>query len=152
MTLLKNGLVSEKFLQTIPSKSETLNVTYFHVFNVKIKMPLILMLTKCFQSLKSRPKRLSGLFSQHQFHIKNRKLSHFYFSLTSVSVSGGTSGKELGWQRRRRKRSRFDPWGGKIPLRRAWHPPPVFFPGETLDRGAWWSTVHRVAKSQTQLK
>ena len=22
----------------------------------------------------------------------------------------------------------------------------------TIDRGAWWATVHRVAKSQTQLK
>ena len=24
--------------------------------------------------------------------------------------------------------------------------------GNTIDRGAWWATVHRVAKSQTQLK
>ena len=26
---------------------------------------------------------------------------------------------------------------------------PVFLPGESLDRGAWWATVHRVAESDT---
>ena len=41
---------------------------------------------------------------------------------------------------------REDPW------RRAWQPIPVFLPEESIDRGAWWATVHRVAKSQTQLK
>ena len=30
--------------------------------------------------------------------------------------------------------------------------PPVFLPRESMDRGAWWATVHRVAKRQTQLK
>ena len=25
----------------------------------------------------------------------------------------------------------FDPWGGKIPWRRAWQPTPVFLPGES---------------------
>ena len=28
-------------------------------------------------------------------------------------------------------RPRFDPWVGKIPLRRVWQPTPVFFPGES---------------------
>jgi len=27
--------------------------------------------------------------------------------------------------------SRFNPWGGKIPWRRAWQPTPVFWPGES---------------------
>ena len=56
----------------------------------------------------------------------------------------------------------FDPWVGKIPWRRAWQPTPVFLPGEshgqripwtenTMDQGAWLTTVHRVAKSRTQL-
>ena len=31
-----------------------------------------------------------------------------------------------------RKRCGFDPWVGKIPWRRAWHPTPVFLPGEPL--------------------
>ena len=29
--------------------------------------------------------------------------------------------------------------------------PLQFLPGESLDRGAWWATVHGVAKSQTCL-
>ena len=43
----------------------------------------------------------------------------------------------LGWE---------DPW------RRKWQPPPVFLPGESHRRGAWWVTVHRVTMSQTQMK
>ena len=49
------------------------------------------------------------------------------------------------------RRLRFDPWVGKIPWVRTWQPTPVFLPGKSMDRGAWWATVHRVTKSQTQL-
>ena len=42
-------------------------------------------------------------------------------------------------------------WVGKIPWRRAWQPTPVFLPGESPWTGAWWVTVHGVAKSQTRL-
>ena len=59
---------------------------------------------------------------------------------------GGTCGKEPACQC---ERHRFDPWVGKIPWRRAWQPTPVFLP---VDRGACWATVHRIAKSRTQLK
>ena len=55
----------------------------------------------------------------------------------------------------------FDPWVRKIPWRRRkWQPTPVFLPGElrgqrslenSVDRGAWCATVHRVAESQTRL-
>ena len=49
---------------------------------------------------------------------------------------------------------------GNIPWRRAWQPTPVSLPGEPpamknpffMDREVWWATVHRVAKSQTQLQ
>jgi len=54
-------------------------------------------------------------------------------------------------QRRGRRKYRFNPWIGKI-WRKAWQPPPVFLPGEPMDRGAWWVTVHRVTKNQTRLK
>ena len=40
----------------------------------------------------------------------------------------------------------FDPWVGKIPWRREWQPTPVFLPRELHERGAWWATVHGVAK------
>ena len=47
--------------------------------------------------------------------------------------------------------TRFDPWVGKIPWRRAWQPTPVFLPGESHGQKSPWATVHRVTKSQTQL-
>ena len=46
---------------------------------------------------------------------------------------------------------RFDPWVRKIPWRRKWQPTPVFLPGESLDRGAWWATAHGVTKSHRWL-
>ena len=36
--------------------------------------------------------------------------------------------------------------------KRVWQPTPVFCPGESMDRGAWQATIHRVTKSQTRLK
>ena len=36
--------------------------------------------------------------------------------------------------------------------RRKWQPTPVFLPGESQGRGAWWAAVYGVAQSQTQLK
>ena len=44
----------------------------------------------------------------------------------------------------------FDPWVGKIPWRRKRQPSPVSCLENPMDRKAWWVTVHRVAKSQTQ--
>ena len=49
------------------------------------------------------------------------------------------------------RRPGFHPSVRKIPLRREWQPAPVFLPGEFMDRGAWWATVHGVAKSWTGL-
>ena len=43
------------------------------------------------------------------------------------------------------RRHGFDPWVVKIPWRRKWQPTPVFLPGKSMDRGAWWATVHGVA-------
>ena len=40
---------------------------------------------------------------------------------------------------------------GKFPWGREWLPTPVLLPGHSVDRGAWWATVHGVAKSWTQL-
>jgi len=41
---------------------------------------------------------------------------------------------------------------GKVPWKRAWQPIPVFLLGNPIDRGAWWTMVHGVAKNETQLK
>ena len=68
---------------------------------------------------------------------------------TWVSFPGGASGKEPVHQCRR---PRFNPWIGKIPWRKAWQSIPVFLLENLMDRGAWWATVHRVAKSWIRLK
>ena len=39
-----------------------------------------------------------------------------------------------------------------MPWRRKWQPTPVFLPGESWGRGAWWATVYGVAQSWTRLK
>ena len=60
--------------------------------------------------------------------------------------------KKLPASARKRKRRGFNPWVEKIPWRRARQPTPTFLSGErhgiaVMDRGTWWATVHRVAKS-----
>ena len=69
-----------------------------------------------------------------------------------MGFPGGASGTEPAWQCWRHQRCRFDPWVRKIPWGWAWQPTPVFFAENLTDRGAWWATVHRVTKNQTQLK
>ena len=36
--------------------------------------------------------------------------------------------------------------------RRKWQPTPVFLPGESQGRGAWWAAINGVPQSRTQLK
>ena len=36
--------------------------------------------------------------------------------------------------------------------RRKWQPTPVFLPGESQGRGAWWAAISGVAQSRTRLK
>ena len=33
-------------------------------------------------------------------------------------------------------------WVRKIPRRREWLPTPLFLPGKSTDRRAWWAAVH----------
>ena len=53
-----------------------------------------------------------------------------YFVFGALGLPRWRSGKEFVCQCKRCKRSRFDPWVGKIPWRRKWQPTTVFFPGE----------------------
>ena len=46
----------------------------------------------------------------------------------------------------------FDPWVGKIPWRRAWHPLQHSCLEDPLDRRAWQAAVHSVAQNWTRLK
>ena len=47
------------------------------------------------------------------------------------AFASDTSGKESTCHCRRRKRHGFDPWGRKIPWRKAWQPIPVLLPRES---------------------
>ena len=51
-------------------------------------------------------------------------------SRESACFSGGASGEEPACQCRTRKRLGFDPWVGKVPLKRKWQPTLVFLPGK----------------------
>ena len=65
---------------------------------------------------------------------------------------GGASGKEPTCQSRRHKRSRFDTWVRRISWRRNNNLLQYSSLENPTDRGAWWATVHGIAKGRTQLK
>ena len=81
-------------------------------------------------------------FHQTQPHLVLR-----IFDFPDWSFLGCSSGKKKkpACQYRRRKRRRFNPWIRKIPWRWAWHPTPVFLPGESHGQ-------RTLTKSQTRLK
>ena len=64
----------------------------------------------------------------------------------------GASSKEPAYQCRRCKRCGLEPWVRKSPWKRAWQLIQYSCLENPMDRGAWWSIVHRVAQSQIQLK
>ena len=76
---------------------------------------------------------------------------HEYPQIDDQGFPGGTSGNEPARQYRRHKRREFSPWVGKIPWRRG-NPLQYSCLKNPMDRGAWWATVHEVAKSETRLK
>ena len=49
------------------------------------------------------------------------------------------------------KRHGSDPWVGKIPWRGHGNPLQYSCLENPMDRGAWWDTVHGIAKSQIRL-
>ena len=69
-----------------------------------------------------------------------------------MGFPGSTSGKEPTYQRRRGKRRGFDPWVRRSPGGEHGNPLQYSCLENTMDRGTWWATVHRVIKSWTHLK
>ena len=67
-----------------------------------------------------------------------------------MGFPGGASGKEPTCHCRRLNRHGFNPCIRKMPWRRAWQPTSCL--DNSMDGGGRWATVHRVPKSQTQLK
>ena len=66
-----------------------------------------------------------------------------------ICIPGLSSGKETACQCRKYKRHKFDPWVGRSPGEGNDNPPQYSCLEKSMNRGAWWATVHRVAKSQT---
>ena len=87
------------------------------------------------------------MISKH-LQIFNSNLIKCRWSLDDMLANG----KETTCQYSRYKTCGLDPWVGKIPWRRAWQPTLVLLPGQSHRWGAWWATIHRVAKSRTRLK
>ena len=56
--------------------------------------------------------------------------SSLVIPISPEGFPGGASDKESACQCRRHKRCGSDPWVGKIPWRRKWHPTPVLLPGK----------------------
>ena len=65
---------------------------------------------------------------------------------------GGISGKEPACQCRRHREMDPIPGLGRAPRGGHGHPLQYSCLENPMERGAWWATVHRVLKSQTQLK
>ena len=76
---------------------------------------------------------LNDILATVHYEIETvRKTNNNIQLLVPMDFSRGSSGKELAYQCRRRKRSWFSPWVGKTAWRRAQQPSPVFLLGESL--------------------
>jgi len=68
------------------------------------------------------------------------------FDYSLMVFPNGSTGKESACQGRRH---RFDPWIRKIPWRREKLTHSTFLAWKnSMNRGAWWATVHGVTKSR----
>ena len=64
-----------------------------------------------------------------RFHLQCRK---YGFAVQGTKkLPKWHSGKESACQCKRCRRFGFNPWVGKIPWRRQWHPTPVLLPGKS---------------------
>ena len=64
---------------------------------------------------------------------------------------GRLQSMETTYQCMKHKRWRFNPWVRKMPWKRKWQSTPVFFLGNSMERGACWDTVHGIKKSRLWL-
>ena len=83
--------------------------------------------------------------------VVNSQKGFFRHMYTYCGFPVGTSDKEPGCQCRRCKRCGFNPWGRSSGEGNS-NPLQYSCLQNSMDRGAWRATVHRVAKSRTGLK
>ena len=102
--------------------------------------------------------------SRHSSLVPGRHKDAAYHRLGSLGCrlcAGGLLMSAFGvnglpwWLRRWRiclqcRKPWFDPGVGKIHCKREWHPTSVCLE-KSMDREAWWATVHGITKIQTQL-
>ena len=91
-------------------------------------------------------------FDHFFFNHSWKPLKYLVTSKGCRGFPGGTSGKEPTFQCRRYKRHGFDPWVGKIPEGENGNLLQCSCLENPMNRRAWQATVHRVTKSQIQLK
>ena len=82
-------------------------------------------------------------------HIALSRVLCYTVGSHQLGFPGGSSSKELACQCGRPKRGGFNPGSGKSPGEGHGNPPQYSCLENPMDRGAWWATVHRVAKSDT---
>ena len=86
-------------------------------------------------------------------NIKSHRIEILYPSSMDPKLlkgfPGGASGQELSCQCRRCEGQGFDPWVGKVPWRRTWHPTLLFLPGESHGERNLVGYSPEVAKSWT---
>ena len=91
-------------------------------------------------------------------------LLHWYWSEEAMTPHSSTLAWKIPWaeepgrQQSMGSRRVGHDWATSLSLftflhwRRQWQPTPVFLPGKSQGRGAWWAAVYGVAQSRTRLK
>ena len=70
-------------------------------------------------------------------------------NMPCMGFPGGANGEEPACQCRRHERYRFNSWSGRSPGEGLGNPLPYSCLKNPMDKGAWWATVDRVAKTWT---
>ena len=92
----------------------------------------------------------TGCTNLHSVHTLS--CIYWFWIFLMMAIPDDTSGKEPACQCRRHKRHGLDPRVRRRPGGGNGNPLQCSCLENPMDRGAWWVTVHRVSKSQTQLK
>ena len=93
-----------------------------------------------------------GGWARKEWPIAEPLWSFSNYKYLFLGFPGGTSGKDPICQCRRHKRCGFDPWVRKIPGGRHSNSLQYSCLENPMDKRAWQTTVHKVAKSQIWLK
>ena len=83
-----------------------------------------------------------------QVHKLLHNLNQCYQGVFFIDASGGSRGKNIPANG---EDAGSIPGLGKTPAERNGTPLQYSYLGNSMDRGAWWATIHVVANSQTQL-